>query len=150
MKVPATSEYYAWVNMKQRCLNPNHPEYFRYGGRGIAVCERWLHNFDNFIEDMGFKSSDNLSLERKNNSLGYYKENCKWELKSIQSFNQRVSVDNNSGITGVYKEKQTDKWKAYIRFKGAQITLGRFSDFFEACCHRKSAELVYYKEVVNG
>jgi hypothetical protein len=144
----ATPEYNAWINMKQRCLNPEPPEYERYGGRGIVVCDRWLTSFNFFLEDMGERPSEDLSLERKDNNKGYSKENCKWEIKSIQSFNQRVSRDNKSGITGVYKEKQTSSWKAYIRVKGSQITLGRFRDFFEACCARKSAEMKYYEEVV--
>ena len=28
-------------NMIQRCTNPKHPFYARYGGRGISVCLEW-------------------------------------------------------------------------------------------------------------
>lgn len=139
------SEYYAWVNMRQRCSNRSNPEYVRYGGRGIRVCDRW-GRYSNFLADMGTKKSPELSLERKNNSLGYFPDNCVWEGKAMQSFNQRVSSDNRTGITGVYFEKQTSRWKAYIRVEGSQITLGRYTDFFEACCRRKSAEIKYYME----
>jgi hypothetical protein len=148
MAVP--SEYNAWVNMKQRCYNPNHPEYVRYGARGISVCDRWRTSYANFIADMGVKPSPELSLERVDNAKGYEPSNCKWESKSLQSYNQRTGKDNKSGITGVYKEIQTGNWKSYIRFEGKQITLGRYSDFFEACCVRKSAEMHYYGKVVNG
>lgn len=141
-----SSEYNAWINMKQRCYNEDHPEYFRYGARGIVVCDSWLKSFDNFINDVGHKTNIDLSLERIDNNKGYSKDNCKWETKAIQSFNQRVSCDNKTGITGVYLEKQTGSWKAYIRVGNKQITLGRFKDFFEACCARKSSELFYYKE----
>lgn len=34
--------YSSWVNMKSRCLNPNHFAFSRYGGRGITICARWL------------------------------------------------------------------------------------------------------------
>jgi hypothetical protein len=32
----------SWQNMKQRCTNPKHPKFHRYGGRGIRVCDEWL------------------------------------------------------------------------------------------------------------
>lgn len=34
-KIP---EYFVWEAMRQRCFNPKHPKYLRYGGRGITVC----------------------------------------------------------------------------------------------------------------
>lgn len=34
-----TVEYCTWANIKNRCHNPNHPFYNRYGERGIFVCE---------------------------------------------------------------------------------------------------------------
>ncbi len=32
-----SSEYYAWRNMKDRCYNPNSPQYHDYEGRGITI-----------------------------------------------------------------------------------------------------------------
>jgi hypothetical protein len=34
--------YNSWSAMIQRCTNPNDPAYYRYGGCGITVCDRWL------------------------------------------------------------------------------------------------------------
>ncbi len=82
-----TLTYRVWSNMKQRCLNPDHFQFMNYGGRGIAVCKRWL-SFENFFADMGEKP-DGLSLERMDNNKGYDKKNCKWAIQSEQLANRR-------------------------------------------------------------
>lgn len=134
--------YNCWVNMKQRCYNKNHPEYFRYGARGIEVDSSWL-DFNKFKEDMGFPE-DNLSLDRKDSNKNYSKDNCRWATNNIQSFNRGSINTNKSGCKGVYKEKQTGKWKAFIGYNNKQISLGRFSNIDEAILARRSAELLYY------
>jgi hypothetical protein len=47
-----TPEHTARAQMIQRCCNPKHPAWLRYGGRDITVCERW-RKFKNFYADMG-------------------------------------------------------------------------------------------------
>lgn len=80
--------YSSWHNMKQRCNNPNDKDYIRYGKRGITVCERW-NSFDNFLEDMGERPKG-TTLDRIDNSKGYYPENCRWATKKEQTHNSRV------------------------------------------------------------
>jgi hypothetical protein len=79
------SEYTIWVNMVRRCANR---EDMRYGGKGITVCERWLE-FKNFIDDMGPKPSPKHTIDRKESSLGYYLENCRWATLKEQAMNLR-------------------------------------------------------------
>lgn len=55
--------------------------------------------------------------------------------------NAKKRIDNTSGITGIYWHKSRKKWMPRISIDGKQRHLGRFTDFFEACCIRKSAEL---------
>lgn len=62
--------------MIQRCTNPKHRDYKRYGGRGISVCERWL-TFSNFLADMGEKPKG-ATIERRDNDGRYEKRNCRW------------------------------------------------------------------------
>jgi hypothetical protein len=73
--------------MLKRCKNKNTPSFENYGGRGIKVCEEW-EDFANFLRDMGVKP-EGLTLERIENDLGYFKENCKWATRAEQSRNTR-------------------------------------------------------------
>lgn len=86
-----TRIYNIWGNMNQRCRNPNHQAYFRYGALGVTVCERWS-SFSNFYEDMGDSPSMGHSLDRKDNSKSYFKENCRWATRKEQCRNRRSNV----------------------------------------------------------
>ena len=83
-----TGFYRSWYQMIQRCINPNNKDYHNYGGRGIKVCKRWL-KFENFLEDMIEGWRPGLTLERRKNEKGYFKDNCKWVTREEQQRNTR-------------------------------------------------------------
>ena len=85
-----TKVYDVWIQMKQRCYNPNNKDYHQYGGRGIIVCDRWINSFENFIEDMG-ERPNGLTLERDNVDGNYTPENCSWVTWTEQANNKRNS-----------------------------------------------------------
>jgi len=80
--------YKVWSQMKSRCLNPNHDKYYRYGARGIRVCDRWLNSFSAFLSDMGRKP-DGKTLDRRDNDGNYEPLNCRWATPAEQSNNTR-------------------------------------------------------------
>ena len=138
-----TAEWWSWAGMRQRCLNPAHASYANYGGRGIFVCEAWLRSFEAFLQDMGKKPSDQYSLERIDNDGPYSKDNCKWENRANQAFNQRMRKENTSGVVGV-SFKGIGRWEASINEKGAKEFLGTFATLEEAAEVRWAAERRIY------
>ena len=83
--------YGVWHSMVQRCTEPTHRAWKNYGGRGITVCERWLHSFENFWADMGTSYEQGLDLDRRDNDAGYSPENCRWVTRKVNCRNKRAS-----------------------------------------------------------
>ncbi len=84
-----TRAYRIWTHMKMRCYNPQEAAK-GYQARGITVCDRWRWSFENFLADMG-DPPPGLTIERKNNDLGYSPENCVWATHTEQMNNTRKS-----------------------------------------------------------
>jgi hypothetical protein len=88
-----TKAYSIWGAIKARCHNPKNSHYHMYGGRGIAVCERWRNSFENFFEDMGECPSDTHSIDRYPDVNGNYEPgNCRWATPKEQGANTRKNV----------------------------------------------------------
>lgn len=82
-----------WCGMKARCSKTSSNR--DYSGRGIEVCERWLHGDGNiggyecFLADMGPRPSSEHSIDRIDNDGNYEPSNCRWATKSQQLRNRR-------------------------------------------------------------
>lgn len=91
-----SGEYASWRGMIERCSNPKHISYRNYGGRGIAVCEKWK-TFSGFFEDMGPRPVGK-SVDRINVNGNYEAANCKWSTRKEQNCNKRPRIANDSEL----------------------------------------------------
>lgn len=76
--------YSSWSGMRARCYKECSPRYERYGGRGITVCDDWLHSFETFLADMG-ERPEGCTLDRIDNDGNYEPSNCRWVDAVTQS-----------------------------------------------------------------
>lgn len=90
-------EYTSWASMIQRCTNPRCRGYENYGGRGITVCDAWLHSFERFYADMGKRPTPDHSIDRIDRDGNYTPDNCRWatvkEQNNNTSQNRIVEID---------------------------------------------------------
>lgn len=116
-----TLSYVSWRGMRERCSNPNHIGFHRYGGRGISVCPEW-NSYAVFLEDMGDRPGKNYSLERVDTSLGYNPSNCVWATAKQQARN----MSRNKYITLNGKTLLLCEWAELVGIPSNRI-IGRIN-----------------------
>lgn len=100
--------YNIWIGIKDRCLNPNNENYFRYGGRGIGICQEWLKDYMTFHDwaiENGYEQG--LTIDRINVDGDYNPDNCRWANWYTQANNRRNSH--------------------YLTFKGKTLTISEWA-----------------------
>lgn len=116
--------YKNWWHIIDRCENPKNHSYERYGGAGITVCDRW-HDINLFIEDMGEKPKG-YTIDRIDNAVGYYPENCRWANATTQNRNRGYCK-----LT-IYKANQIRKEKRVgANGRGEGMTRQQIADKYE-------------------
>lgn len=132
--------YLTWAEMIARCERKSHKRFADYGGRGIKVCPQWRANFAAFLADMG-ERPQGMTLDRENNDGDYEPGNCRWVSYAEQNLNKRSYRNSSTGVSGIeWDGRSGGRYRVSIRRNGVRTHLGFTTDFFEACCRRKSAE----------
>ena len=104
-----------YQGMKRRCYSEKEPNYRKYGGRGIKICEQWLgdNGFENFRKwafENGY--NDNLTIDRIDFNGNYEPSNCRWgdfvqqannrrSNRVVEYKNQRKTIAEWSRETGI-------------------------------------------------
>ena len=102
-----TKIYGVWSGMVQRCTNPKTINYHNYGGRGITVCDEWLHDFRAFYDwAMANGYKDDLTIDRIDSNGNYEPSNCRWATRTEQNNNTR----RNHFITYNGKTQTLAQW----------------------------------------
>ncbi len=100
-----TAEYRTWGAIKNRCYNKNIKNYHRYGGRGIIVCNRWLHSFVAFYIDMCKKPFPKAQIDRIDNNGNYEPGNCHWttHIKNCRNSSYaKLTIEKAEDIRTLY------------------------------------------------
>ncbi len=94
--------------MRARCNNSKSTNYELWGGRGISVCNEW-DTFAGFLIDMQDGYFKGASIDRIDNSKGYYKDNCRWSTRVEQANNTR-KTQKSIHITFKGQTKRISEW----------------------------------------
>lgn len=113
-----------WKNMKNRCYKPQNPEYNRYGGRGIKMCDEWLKSSKAFIE-WGLKNgyTIGLSVDRIDNNGNYEPSNCQFLTRSENVLKEKRKI-TIGGVTLRYAEISNIVGCADSYFKNRILRVG--------------------------
>lgn len=99
--------------MKERCLDVKCKAYKNYGGRGLTMYKDWENNFGSFFY-WAIKNGHRcgLELDRIDNNIGYYPNNCRFVTHKENNRNKR----NNRYIEHNGVKKTVSYWAELYGF----------------------------------
>ena len=124
-----TRLYHIWSCMKDRCYNPKNKKYKDYGGRGIAICDEWINDFEafaNWAYDNGYIENvprGECTIDRIDVNSNYCQQNCRWVNQKVQSNNKR----NNHYITYNGETHTVTEWNNILGYKKGVLSRRIFS-----------------------
>jgi len=117
-----TRIYKIWVNIRQRCENPEHPGYRYYGGRWTSICDEWKKSFTAFYLDVGDPPTPEHSIGRIDINGHYEPLNVKWCTPEELSINRRKRNSKEYRTTHPYTKEDNYQHTTY-RQQGSPVSL---------------------------
>lgn len=129
-----------WKSCNARCAGK---EAFTASRDGYFCGDIFYENYlaHRVIWKLWYGDEPDIILHENGNTSDNRIEKLSNGTNSDNSKDQKLYITNTSGIAGVRWEESRNKWRACLYINGKATSLGRFTDFFEACCARKSAEV---------
>lgn len=123
---------------------------WKYNPDKYVIATQWINNKPHMIRMHRFilDEKDSKVQIDHNDHVPYNnrKNNLRKCPHNKNSMNHKKRTDNTSGVTGVYWDKEREKWLVAININKKMKYIGRFLGFDEAVQARKDAEKKYYKE----
>jgi hypothetical protein len=103
-----TPTHELWTAIIQWCTNPKNINYRWYGGRGTAVCDRWM-KFDDFLADMGEKP-EGMILGRADRKGNFEPGNCAWQPRQQADLERRREKSRQRYRRRVEEDPEYSRW----------------------------------------
>ena len=98
-----TRLYSIYRGIHDRCLSKNKDSYYRYGGRGITICDEWLDKDTGYIRFKEWALAngyrDDLTIDRIDVNGPYAPWNCRWITQREQQWNRENTIRTKDGIS---------------------------------------------------
>lgn len=130
-----TRLYTIWANMLDRCRRKSNKNFYRYGGKGIKVCEAWksYEAFRAWANSTGYE--DELTIDRIDNDGDYCPENCRWlsieaqqtaRAKKITCSNGKIYQDAFEAAKDLHCSDQSIRFAARTKrtIRGFSVAYG--------------------------
>jgi len=129
--------YSIWKGMvKRTACEEKHRDYGSY--KHVTLCNKWKKFIP--FKDWALKNgyTNNLEIDRIDNSKGYNPNNCRWVTGFVQAANKAFKKTFKVGrFVGVFKRlDRKSSWNAAIMFKGTYIFKKSFKCFELAALKR--------------
>lgn len=113
--------------------------------KDVEICDSWKGKlgFVEFLKDMGIRPQ-NTTLDRIDNSKGYFKENCRWSNSSVQNHNKSKRSDaETSKYIGVSFIANKNNFQCAIRANGERLQFFTNTEEEAAVLYDNMSEVIY-------
>ena len=125
-------------NAKQRCTNPNNPDFQNYGAKGIKC----LVTAKDVEQDIGLPKNKDVSLDRIDPAGHYQIGNLRWTNKHVQAANKKklvgdyvldaqIAQSKQAADTTAYRRELVRTWEIAVRAHNARYLAAKDQQFLD-------------------